>query len=93
MSAPDLQTLAGRQALLAQFDCLIGQIGTAAVLGPNFRRWEMDILLDVEASGLHGPDLRAALIGYQEESGPRLVAGDMPLRFSQYLEETNDTLA
>jgi hypothetical protein len=76
-----------RDAMLDQFNVLMGEILETGLRRARFRPWEIGILLDIEGSKLRGAARRAALRNYQDavqtefEKGARL-----PQKFSEFLE-------
>ncbi len=74
-------------AILAQFNLLMGELLGGSLCRSKFQPWEIGILLDVEACDLSDPDKREALSDYQNAVQAELEKGArLPQRFSEYLE-------
>lgn len=75
-------------AVLAQFNLLIGELLHGGLHRGKFRPWEIDLLLDIESCSLRGCDRRKLLFEYHEAVQPHMQEGaDLPFRFSEYLEQ------
>jgi hypothetical protein len=74
-------------AILAQFNLLMGELLQGGMRRGKFRPWEIDILLDIESCTLRGAARREVLCEYQNAAQAELQQGaHLPMRFSEYLE-------
>ena len=74
-------------AVLAQFNLLMGELLGGGIRRGKFRPWEIEILLDIESCTLRGADRREVLGEYQNAVQTEFLQGTRPpLRFSEYLE-------
>ncbi len=75
-------------AVLAQFNLLMGELLYGGMHRGKFRPWEIDLLLDIEGCKLRGSDKRKFLLEYHNAVQAQLQEGaDLPTRFSEYLEQ------
>src|ERR1700690_3317702 len=75
-------------AVLAQFNLLLGELLHGGMHSGRFRSWEIDLLLDIEGCMLRGSDKRKFLLEYTTAVQAQLEEGaDLPTRFSEYLEQ------
>jgi hypothetical protein len=74
-------------AVLAQFNRLIQELLRGEMNRNTFRRWEIELLLDIESCSLHDSNRREALKRYQRAVQKDMERGAaLPLKFSEYLE-------
>jgi len=74
-------------AILAQFNLLMGELLQGGMRRGRFRPWEIEILLDFESCTLRGAARREVLGEYQNAVQAEFLQGaHLPLRFSEYLE-------
>jgi hypothetical protein len=73
-------------AILAQFNLLMGAVLGSGVRRSNYQPWEIEILLDIESCRLHGIDKRKVLSEYHNVVQAELEDGaQLPIRFAEYL--------
>jgi hypothetical protein len=76
-----------RDAILAQFNLLMGELLAGDMRRSNFRPWEIDIFLDVKVCDLRGSALYQVLREYQKAVQAELEKqAQLPLKFSDFLE-------
>ena len=76
-----------RDAILAQFNLLMGELLQGGKGRATFRPWEIDILLDIESCNMSSSAKRQVLGKYQTAVQAELQEGaQLPMRFSEYLE-------
>ena len=76
-----------RDAILDQFNLLMGELLQGGMGRANFRPWEIDILLDIESCTMSSSAKRQVLREYQTAVQAELQKGaHLPMRFSEYLE-------
>ena len=74
-------------AVLAQFNRLIGELLRGAMNRNTFRPWEIDVLLDIETCTLRDSNKRETLRRYQKANQRFMEKGArLPLKLSEYLE-------
>ena len=72
--------------MLNRFRRLIDDLTRGSVTRTCFQRWEVDLLLDIEACTLRADDWRAILGQYQRAVERQFDKGaDAPLRLSEFL--------
>ena len=76
-----------REAILAQFNLLMGQLLHGGQHSGKFRPWEIDLLLDIEGCTLRGSEKRKLLFEYCNTVQALQEGTDLPMRFSEYLEQ------
>ena len=75
-------------AVLVQFNLLMGELLQGGMHRGKFRPWEIDLLLDIESCMLRGSDKRKLLFEYHNAVQAQLQEGaDLPFRLSEYLEQ------
>ncbi len=75
------------EATLTRFNRLMTELLRASIHRNTFSRWEIDILLDIQACPLSDSSKRVFLKRYQRAVQRRLLNGHTaPLLFSEYLE-------
>jgi hypothetical protein len=74
-------------AVLTQFNLLMGELLAGEIRRSHFRPWEIDILLDVKGCAVRGSRLYQILREYQKAVQAELEKqAQFPLRFSDFLE-------
>jgi len=74
-------------AVLAQFNRLIQELLRGNMRRNTFRPWEVELLLDIEASNLRESAKRETLKRYQKAVQRHMEKGArLPLKLSEYLE-------
>jgi hypothetical protein len=81
------ESLPDSDAVLAQFNRLIGELLRGNMQRNTFRPWEIELLLDIEACGLRDASRRETLRRYQRAVQRHMEKGArLPLKLSEYLE-------
>lgn len=82
-----LDSLPDSDAILAQFNRLIGELLRGTMNRNTFRPWEIEVLLDIETCNLRDANKRETLRRYQKANQRYMEKGArMPLKMSEYLE-------
>ena len=82
-----LGTLPDSETVLAQFNRLVGELLKGSVNRNTFRRWEIDVLLDIEMCNMRDSNKRETLRRYQKANQRHMEKGArLPLKLSEYLE-------
>ncbi len=77
------------EPVLHQFDKLISELLRGSVTRNTFRRWEIDILLDIDACNLSNAR-RETIRRYQKAVNRAMAKGaQMPFKLSEYLNLQN----
>jgi hypothetical protein len=77
---------ADQELMLNRFRRLLAEIASGSVTRNCFQRWEIDLLLDLDACPLRPRDLREVLAQYQRAVERQFDKGaDAPLKFSEFL--------
>jgi hypothetical protein len=75
------------EATLTRFNRLMTELLRSSIHRNTFNRWEIDILLDIQACAMSDSSKRLYLRRYQKAVQRRLLRGQVaPLLFSEYLE-------
>ena len=82
-----MDSLPDSEAVLAQFNRLIGELLRGTMNRNTFRPWEIDVLLDIEMCNLRDGNKREILRRYQKANQRHMEKGSrLPLKLSEYLE-------
>lgn len=82
-----IDSLPDSDAVLAQFNRLIGEILRGSLNRNTFRPWEIDILLDIETCDFGDINKRETLKRYQKAVQRHMEKGArLPFKLSEYLE-------
>lgn len=82
-----MDSLPDSEAVLAQFNRLIGELLRGTMNRNTFRPWEIDVLLDIEMCNLRDGNKRETLRRYQKANQRHMEKGArLPLKLSEYLE-------
>ncbi len=82
-----IDSLPDSEAVLAQFNRLIGELLRGNMNRNTFRPWEIDLLLDIESCNLREVSKREILRRYQKAVQRQMEKGArLPLKLSEYLE-------
>jgi hypothetical protein len=75
------------EVLLAQFILFMEELFAGKLRRTQFRRWEIDLLLDIESSELRGSAKHKVLRDYRDAVQAELESGAIRvLRFTEYLQ-------
>ncbi len=82
-----LDSLPDSDAVLAQFNRLIGELLRGNMNRNTFRPWEIEVLLDIETCNLRDANKRETLRRYQKANQRFMEKGArLPMKLSEYLE-------
>lgn len=82
-----LDSLPDSEAVLAQFNRLIGELLRGNMNRNTFRPWEIELLLDIESCNLRASSKREILRRYQRAVQRHMEKGArLPLKLSEYIE-------
>lgn len=75
--------------MVAHFKRLMRDLQAGSLLRNSFHRWEVDLLLDMQACKLPGPTRRRVLRRYERAVLKGLDRGAAPLKLSEYLDRVH----